>query len=127
LLNFAIGSENKESKLYSSIYERGFGLYTLNKNTTDHKDFQIVKERTFDELFRDLKHIDLIKIDVEGFEYEVLKGMSHFLRDNKIDNIILEANNNNVLKLLKSYGYKLNKIDGVNYLATKINSNTARF
>ncbi len=38
------------------------------------------------------QEIDLIKMDVEGFEYEVLKGMENIIRDKRVKYIQLEYN-----------------------------------
>ena len=67
-----------------------------------------------------LENISFIKIDVEGYEYFVLKGALEILKNNKIL-LMFELNGNesrynitydNINELLKSIGYKcINKID----------------
>jgi FkbM family methyltransferase len=44
----------------------------------------LVKAVPLDELLRDVDYIDIIKIDVEGAEYEVLKGAKDILEENKM-------------------------------------------
>ena len=65
------------------------------------------------------QHRILLKIDVEGFEYNVLKGGINFLKSNLIDFIQFEAakyqiyenqrNDNDIAVLLESLGYVLVK------------------
>jgi FkbM family methyltransferase len=53
-------------------------------------------------------NIDFVKIDVEGFEIEVLKGAARTLKNSKAV-VMLEVFNNNqqaVDELMESYGYK---------------------
>jgi len=63
---------------------------------------------------------DFIKIDVEGFEFDVLKGMINIL-ENKKPNLYIEIhgatfkkkeeNIFNIVKLLKSYNYNIKHIE----------------
>lgn len=65
--------------------------------------------------------IDLVKIDVEGYEYFVLKGMRKTIKFFH-PTIIVEIHaynpyRKNTVKLLKTYGYKLERrLDQENYL-----------
>lgn len=58
--------------------------------------------------------VDIIKIDVEGAEFKVLKGLKNYLKRNKIKIIILEINKKiveygsnpyQVISFLKNFGY----------------------
>lgn len=74
-------SENEEElKLYLS---EGInkGQHTLLKVHQENEQFEIVKTIKLDDFFalNHLDRIDLIKIDVEGAELEVLKGMDSIL------------------------------------------------
>lgn len=43
-----------------------------------------------------LQYIDLVKIDVEGAEFKVLKGFSDYIKRGKVGSIIFEINKNNI-------------------------------
>jgi len=75
-----------------------------------------VKVNTLDNLF---ESIDLLKIDIEGFELEVLEGSKRLLAEKKIKKMIIEIDDFNlesIKKLLNKYGYLINKIEDSNYL-----------
>jgi FkbM family methyltransferase len=66
-----------------------------------------------------ITHIDLLKIDTEGYEYNVLKGCEYAIKNNLIDTIHFEFNSMNIIsrvylrdfiKLLP--GYKLYRLVG---------------
>ncbi len=76
-----------------------------------------VEMKTLDEICCDLQKIDLLKIDVEGYELEVLKGGTHTIqKTNKILLEILESLSDNfncyshdIYKFLNKRGFKLLK------------------
>ena len=77
----------------------------------DNDDFNVTTlDKFMEENFKEDK-IDLIKIDVEGFEYQVLSGAKKTLaKYNPV--IIIESFANKfeqVNSLLNSYGYKMIK------------------
>lgn len=68
---------------------------------------------------RNIRYIDVLKIDVEGAEMKVLKGVELYLKMNKIRILIIELNVNNslygsssneILNYLKRFNYKTYKI-----------------
>jgi len=67
-----------------------------------------VEVRTLDEELRDCPHVDLVKIDVEGFEHLVLEGMEEVL-DRCSPAIVLECNPDGridaISEILASHGY----------------------
>lgn len=68
------------------------------------------------------KEIDLIKIDVQGYEEQVLIGAKNTIAENKpilIVELITHKNsppNETALKLLKEYGYEILSIIGKDYI-----------
>lgn len=62
----------------------------------------------------DIKKIDLLKIDVEGFEYFVLKGAEKLLKDKVIKKIIFEVDDHEKRYSIKSEDYS-NLLSQFNY------------
>ena len=98
----AVGSENK----HVSLTEDDF---TQSKRVEKEGDIRMV---TLDSLA--YENVDMIMIDVEGYEMEVLKGANNTLADTQY--LMIELNNNtkkygssniDVEKHIKSLGFKL--------------------
>jgi FkbM family methyltransferase len=64
---------------------------------------------------------DFVKIDVEGHELNVLRGMSKILDSKKDIVIVLEADEDRseVVDFLKGKGYALSRLDSANMIATR--------
>tara|TARA_B110000438_G_scaffold303413_1_gene364776 strand:- start:4387 stop:5361 length:975 start_codon:yes stop_codon:yes gene_type:complete len=95
VIDKGLWSSNSKKKLYilgkrsgsSSMYKpskKGFNLYNFKKN--DFSKFDISKEvdidcSTIDESLNklDIKHLDFLKIDTQGSEFEILKGIGIYL------------------------------------------------
>ena len=109
-----IGNSNTKGELFQTS---GF---TIDKDNT--KGERVVVKKGDDVL--QIKHKTLtIKIDVEGFEFFVLKGLKNILIKNSciLQIEIWEKNNDEVHKFLKSIGYKIiSSIDGDTYFTNKI-------
>lgn len=84
---------------------------------------------TIDNLLKDYnKTINLIKIDVDGFDYQVLKGTVNTLKNHKpivmfelMEETLNMAgyNTQNVMELMDEVGYKVDRVlDNVNYIFT---------
>jgi len=79
---------------------------------------------------QNLDRIDMMKIDVEGFEYEVLTGCINSLKSHKIQNIVCEIhhaflqnrgmNEQIIYDLLKNYDYAIKFIDDSHIIAQKL-------
>ena len=97
----------KLARRYNKYYER----YICEKITIDSK--------SFDEIFYNELKNSLIKIDVEGSEINVLKGMENFIKNSKPD-IFCEIghNHNEIIGLIKNYGYVCEKIDWKSFYFT---------
>ena len=65
----------------------------LNKPSAEDSKSEDIEVKTIDYVINDLKNagIDLLKIDVEGYEIEVLKGACKSLTEKKINFIYLET------------------------------------
>jgi FkbM family methyltransferase len=119
LNNFALGSAEETKTIY--LNRANIGNNSFVKNAIDEtliKDEIPIRVRRFDRYAEEkgLDAIGLVKIDVEGFEFEVLKGMEGiFGREGKRPVIICELTptaynsmgytTGDVMKFLRDYGY----------------------
>jgi len=115
-LNVAAGSFNGKTKLYlnSDAYSGGHSLLPISQQ------WMQVRIRTLDTIMDklELNHCDIIKIDVEGYELEVLKGAEHTLE--KTSNIVVAAYHTpteakKVMEFLKARRFKVYDIDSFVY------------
>jgi FkbM family methyltransferase len=96
--NFGLSSSKRKAKLF--IFENGSGLNSLYRRygledvngLEPQKKEEIVELDTLDNycLKNNIHTIDLVKIDVEGHEFEVLKGMRNLLKEKKVKMIQFE-------------------------------------
>ena len=116
--NKAVGSEKGELKLYYNNKENNLGMVSSKK--TKDSDFVTVTKVSLDDYLQTkyLGENTFIKIDVEGFEYEVLQGMKKTLQsyDPIILIEVLDSNSKNDTsnkphELLCELGYKRFFID----------------
>ncbi|MFP4403918.1 MAG: FkbM family methyltransferase [Candidatus Woesearchaeota archaeon] len=113
----ALGEKQTTVNFFQDKYHTGGSK--IIENSKKHKEFIKIKKISFDKFIQnnkiDIKNIDLIKIDVEGHEHQVLKGMKNFLKDSKKGTrIIIEIWDKNKTgkeskKLLKKSGYEILK------------------
>ena len=79
IFNFGLGDKNKKINLYSKI--ANIGASTSNHKDNHSKQKSIVQIQTLDQCKLKLNNIGLIKIDVEGMEFNVLKGGINLIKD----------------------------------------------
>ncbi len=122
ILNFAISDKNQSQKLYghgqgASLINNWGGIKTLHRT---------VAAKTLDTVFsyklKNYKNL-FIKIDVEGKEYEVLKGSDNILNkkcvimfENGVKKNFVNKNKNfmKIFKLLISNKYKIYNLGNLN-------------
>lgn len=125
LNNYALGEENKEGNFFkyhndvnSSFNKPIYGSNWEKKKKNFFDVNNLIKEELkvkilkLDEYFKinNLKFIDLLKIDTQGYEDKVLNGSQETLMSNKINFIQIEFIMGN------QYENRLNIIDYENYL-----------
>lgn len=104
----------KEEKLTLSVPKSNLGLGTLIRTSSEvcqNYDVEVTTLSKYCSL-KEISKIDLLKIDVEGFEYRVLIGAKQLFEENPPNFILVELNNFNgragehpVIKLLRNYDY----------------------
>jgi FkbM family methyltransferase len=104
VFNYGCGSENQVMKLYDYGDHRNGSSHASihkeviekihNSKATSH-DIKIIK---LDEFLahQNIQQINLVKIDVEGNEYNVIQGLSKFIAQGNIDIIHFEFNSMNL-------------------------------
>lgn len=122
-LNCAVGDKEGFVCLYypnENMKSNTASFSTIKKS----KVYGRVKVKTIDKILKELKikEVHLIKIDVEGAEPGVLRGMKSQLKNNK-PKIIFEALTKEIFKecenILNRYDYKIKQLDRTNFLAEK--------
>ena len=122
ILEKAVGEKVETKFLYKVNEEDVYGYldpYVENKKLKKHSEIEVT---TIDSivLSNNINTINLLKIDVEGFEYEVLLGCNDTLKKNKIKKIIVELhpsylepkgkNEELIYTFLNEHGFKTKKI-----------------
>ncbi|MDC0874502.1 FkbM family methyltransferase [Flavobacteriaceae bacterium] len=97
--NVAVSDKNESSKLYFS--KQGEGIASLSKRKLDHFDinFNLSEEVTVITLKKfmvenKINKIDFLKLDIEGYELNALKGLEDFIH--KVDLIQFEFGGCNI-------------------------------
>lgn len=88
-LNVGASDETKQGTLYLSAEEDG--LSSLVKITPKTSKIDLIR---LDSIFVDIPERFVCKIDVEGYELNVLKGMTKLLKNGNVFNLIVEWNSN---------------------------------
>jgi len=101
LNNFALGKKEETAELF---YEKeGSGFASLTKRRLEHFDINFNKSeriqiKTVDSYctLKDIKNIDLLKIDVEGHELDVLEGSAKMFEKNVVRMVSFEFGGCNI-------------------------------
>ena len=107
--NFGCSNEDKTTLLYSISTNRGGSFISSEEKEGETEKIEV---KTLDATLQDIDNVGLIKIDVEGHEYEVLEGAEKTIRDN-MPIILFEQHENNFsdnsspsIEFLRKVGYK---------------------
>jgi FkbM family methyltransferase len=125
-LNYAVYSKESKIKLFLPDEESGYTMhhsvmfnYLSSKYPLQGKDnekFIEVNANTLDNLLQKngIPHVNWIKIDVEGAEFEVLKGSADILSISKDISLLIEVHNpsdidhyKQIMDFLKPYNFKI--------------------
>ena len=116
---------NQDGELQINIPEENVGGSSLIPNLNYHIAFKrpvLIQVKTLDVLAKDYGRVNVIKLDVEGFELEVLQGGIQVLRSSR-PVIVLEfspiiysysqaVNANAIIDLLEGIGYSFYNLKG---------------
>jgi FkbM family methyltransferase len=129
LFNYALGDDNREIEMYIEESDRLGASSILKPNTTliTEQKFnygEVVQMKRLDDVDFDFSDYNFINIDVQGYEFEVLKGSVKTLEH--IDYIICEINRiipekamvyencvdvSIISEFLSKFGFKLVEVD----------------
>ena len=125
LRRVGISNRNGELMITKNLGE----INRVIQNKTD-KFVEIVKVITIDELLSKETNVSMIKIDVEGYEKQVLSGGKKSLQNNKLNVIQIELNNSNnfygydeieTISILEDSGFKPYQYDPSSKKLLKLN------
>lgn len=131
IFNYGISNKNQKLEIYVPTYKflnKKFYLITytfynrehlkkvLNKNFFLTKNIKIEKRIIYLRKFPKIKeNIDLVKIDVNGHEYEIIKSLTNVIKKSKPVIITEELSKiNSINNFLKKYHYKCYYYDSKN-------------
>ena len=112
----AIGDKTGKAKMNISPYSNLSSLVKQkNRRVTETIE---VKVTTLDSFLKGKRHPDFVRMDVEGYEYNILKGMKGILKSKKPIKIFIELHPHimkknqtiYVLKILKKHGFETRKV-----------------
>jgi FkbM family methyltransferase len=136
LLNIGLGEQKAELKLYE-VNENNPGMNRILAEETN-LPYKIIQVDLLDKIMEEksIPPVDFIKIDVEGFEYSVLKGGVNTLKNKPVLFIELDDNNlreNNstaeeLIKLLYAIGYtRFYRADSLEVVSSATNFSHCHF
>ena len=109
LYNIGLGST--EGKLFFNVVENNALSHVSSENYSDGIE---IPSTTLSSLLVKIKP-KMLKIDVEGYEYEVLKGANNLLREPSLEVLIIEINEHGTrygvseevtMRYIESFGFK---------------------
>lgn len=112
IFNFAISDSGGEVPFYLT---ENSNLHSMIKPKKGQYNTLMVKTKTADDFLSDKGKIDYLRMDIEGYEYQALKGMHRTLSENKNLQLFIELHCNllraersiEILRKLKSYRFEI--------------------
>ena len=110
-------SRNMKIKMFVPV-NKYYGLATMYKEVHPASKYQEILTHgvTLDSILSDFQSVTLIKIDVEGAELEVLKGLNKSLKKTHFIVIELSRNIPEVIALLKEEGFSIKPMGFTTYI-----------
>jgi FkbM family methyltransferase len=126
LNNVGLSNKSGRQKMHSISDAPGSNKLILN-SSDNLNDIDEVEITTLDEYLnqKSINNILLCKIDAEGVDHLVMKGMKSYIENQKVDYFILEyedkLSQDKISEILKKYNYKIYfMVRNKNYLIEKI-------
>ncbi|MGA0414865.1 MAG: FkbM family methyltransferase [Flavobacteriaceae bacterium] len=114
VLNCAVGEDNK------SIFFTNFeGASTINKKSKSDTGLKVSQKKLDTILDTNPSKKYLVKIDVEGFEEDVIMGMKELFKNDCIEAILFETFNFKIISKLEELDFKVRQLSKHNYYAKK--------
>jgi len=110
--NLALGEKTEKRRLFLNIDNEGGHSFVSvpNQNSNYFQEVKVISLDNYLEKFspEEIKRLKIVKIDVEGFERQVLSGMKNLLISNKNIHVICEISQNHydILDMMSDLGYK---------------------
>jgi FkbM family methyltransferase len=101
LKKYATGNRNETIKMYD------YGTTANIKNNINKNESFLIKMITLDSFIKteNIEKVDLIKIDTDGYEFEILKGAKNILEKDKPVLIIETNNDQRIINFCKDLNY----------------------
>lgn len=107
IFNYALGSSQKKTKLNMN----GISTHSVTETFENTDTKMIYLDNT------DVKDVAFIKMDTEGTEIDIIRGMKNIIKRDKPVIVFEDHTGNTIDYLKKKHKYKITKINSTNYIA----------
>ena len=108
--NIALGNTNDTLNLYADSKNPHLDShYTLCNDAGINGEVEKVTVAPLDDFLNIIPKIDIVIIDVEGFEFNLLNGAKEFIKNNLSAKYLIEVTKNqlDVIKLMQNFGFNV--------------------
>jgi FkbM family methyltransferase len=116
ILNIAKENIGASSLIPSHLANNPLARYTIiNQVKVPVLTLDFIFDKSKSLLNKDLDKVDLVKIDVEGYEMNVLRGLEKSLRKGLVERLIIEVHKDQIktsdlVSYLQNHGYRLDEV-----------------